>query len=74
MRVEVELAAVAPKVVGVQANVPLPPVGHVVRHGRSPVRQSAAVAKVIEVALVVVAFKPVKFWRVVEPSVWKLVE
>jgi hypothetical protein len=64
------------KVSVVVANLELapPPVGHVVLHGRSPVKQRAVVAKVVVVAFVPVALMKVKFWRVVEARARKLVE
>ena len=52
----------------------LPPAGHVVLHGKSPVRHRAVVAKVVEVALLVVAFSAVKFCRVEEPIMCRFVE
>ena len=46
-------------------------VGHAFR--QSPARQSdERAARVVEVALVVVAFRAVKFWRVVEPVTRRL--
>ncbi len=49
----------------VNGNAKVRAAGKVVR--QSPERQSVFVAKVVEVAFVVVAFTPVKFWRVVDP-------